>query len=333
MSTNDTPSAGKSFEPGSPGSSETEHAAIEAPLDETVLKRAEAGDTQTLCFLDSCGLIVGATEDLPAYVQRLRSLRSNLTTMETELQSNRGFVIDNLQFHQKDRIPAWLFEEVKPLTRDLYDFQIDWVPGFYVDPSFSWLFGGCAFYFYPDFFALFIIRKTFAHKRHWLIYDRNELLAHELCHVARIGLDSVVLEETAAYRTSGSVFRREVGGVFRSPRDSFLLLGSTLLLLAAQFSRIFLGGLLGWLVPAMWVVVIGVIAFLLGRHARTRRTRHRALERLADAAPGREESIVFRCTDAEVAELATLSGDGLQQWLQERKGTNLRWSVIAARFL
>ncbi len=37
---------------------------------------------------------------------------------------------------------------------------------------------------------------------------RQELLAHELCHIARIALDSTLYEETFAYQVSPSPLRR-----------------------------------------------------------------------------------------------------------------------------
>lgn len=38
----------------------------------------------------------------------------------------------------------------------------------------------------PEFFTLFIIRRTLKDQERWLIYRRNELISHELCHVARV---------------------------------------------------------------------------------------------------------------------------------------------------
>jgi hypothetical protein len=296
------------------------------------LSQASAGEIETLCELDRQGFLVGAGESLQDYVLRLKALQGNTAEMEDELNAQGAFVIEDLKLKTGDRIPSELFAEAREKTQSLFGFAIEWVPGFFVNPKFSWLFGGCAFSFYPDFFALFIIRESFARKKRWIIYRREELLAHELCHVARIALDSRIYEETFAYQTSFSRFRRLIGSMFRSPTDSFLMLGSTMLLLMAQLIRTFAWGQMP--VAPFWGVVAAVLLFLLGRHWHYMRQLAKAVRNLERVAPDSGRAIAFRCTDEEILTLASLGTEpALRQWLDARPPEDLRWQIINARFI
>ena len=296
------------------------------------LARAEQGDAAALVELDRRGLLLGAGETCADYVARLRCLAENLANMNRALESQGRFEVEDIRVTAAERIPADLFEQAAPVTDDLYRFCVDWVPGFFVNPAMGWLFGGCAFSFYPDFFALFVIRKAFAQRERWLIYSRRELLAHELCHIARIGLDSILFEETFAYQTATSSFRRLVGSVFRVPADSYILLLVTLLLLVGQFVRVLLWPSL-WIWP-FWTSLGGVMAYLVGRHWRLRRAFGRALRHMRSAAGADADAVLFRCTDAEIMDCARQADpEALADWLRDRAGAEPRWQVIRDRFL
>jgi len=300
------------------------------------LKKAGRGHLDTLVALDRRGLILGANETPSQYAKRLRCLAENIAEMETELAGRGYFMIEGFRLVSGERIPRKLFDQVAPQTEDLYGFSIDWVPGFFVTPSFGWLFAGCAFYFDVEFFALFIIRKSFAHRDRFLfIYRRQELLAHELCHIARLSLQSRKYEEMFAYRTSFSAFRRAMGSVFRRPSDSFLVLGSVLLLLCAQLVQSFvLPSLhLGWILP-FWGVVIATVAVLGIRNHGLKRTYHRARQNLIAVDAARPDAVLFRCADDEINRIAELSDSHeLRSWIAKRCGDGLRWQVIRTRFL
>jgi len=296
------------------------------------LARVVAGDLDVLVDLDRRGFIVGGDETAEQYGERLARLKTNIESMEQELVDTGRYHLDDVDVDADARIPAELFADPAEETRELFDFAVDWVPGFFINPSFSWLFGGCAYYVYPEFFALFIIRKSFADREKWLIYDRNELLAHELCHVARIGMDSLFFEEHFAYMTARSGFRKAAGAVFRSPADSFALLGSTMLLLCAQLLHVIVfPSMVMW---PFWCAVAGVIAFLCLRHSRDCRTLRTAIGNLESFCPGHGRAIAFRCTDDELFELAQMSGgDAVGEFVAACVGESLRWQVIRARFL
>jgi len=298
---------------------------------EQLIERAGTGDIDALVALDEQGFLIGFQESLDSYVTRLRCLQSNIGGMDKELAETGSFEVEGVAVSDEDRIPTSLFERVRGKTEELFRFQIDWVPGFFINPSQGWLFGGCAFYFYPDFFALFIIRRSFANRERWLIYSRDELLAHELCHVARIAMESDVFEETFAYQTATSAFRRAVGSVFRSPMDSYFLLGSTFALLAAQLARVLVFHALP--IWPFWGLVLLVIASFAGRQQRGRKLFSAALRRLTSIAEEDALAALFRCSDDEVLWISRCrDGASLLAWASEKAMDSVRWQVIRARF-
>lgn len=297
------------------------------------LQAATDGDAAAAGDLDARGLLVGSRESAEEWIERIRKLLANIRRMESDLDKSKSFTVEDVCVQASDRIPQELYAAAGEITDALYGFRADWVPGFYVNPSFGWLFGGCAFYFFPDFFAMFIIRRAFAHREKWLFYDRVELLAHELCHVARAGFMSRRFEETLAYQTATSRFRRVMGGVFRSPWDGYVLLGSTWVLLLAQILRFWLlPWLPGWPFWLLVAAVIGFFAFRHGKDLRAFRRARRNVERIA--VPDRATAVLFRCTDEEIDALARLDEpDALWQWAEYRIQNSRRWQVVRDRFL
>ena len=295
------------------------------------LGAVHANDLSTLCELDRRGLLLGARETLDKYAARLECLRRNIQKMEDSLEAESCFQIDDLTLQAEERIDASQFSEARDITDSKYGFSIDWVPGFYINPRMGWLFGGCAFYFFPDFFAVFILRRAFASRQRWLIYDRSELLAHELCHVARLPLQSHQYEEQFAYQTSTSAFRRAVGGTFRGAGDSLLLLAPTFLLLAAQICRLFLWAAIP--IWPFWGLVLLAAAFLFTRGHLSQKRLKKARQNLQKAGISATDPVLFRCTDKEIDELADApenqATDIISRWQQSAP----RWQVITQRFL
>jgi hypothetical protein len=300
-------------------------------LTDDLLQRGEDGDLEALATLDRQGLLLGADESLTEYVERLRSLQANIGRMDEDLAKTGSYTVEDLTVEADQRIPAELFARPQETTRQLYDFGIDWVPGFFITPP-GVLFGGCAYYFYPDFFALFTIRRAFAERDRWLIYRRSELLAHELCHIARIGLGSAEYEEVFAYRTASSGFRRFFGGIFRSQWDSFSFLGTAFVILLGRLLQILrFQSLPQW---PFWIPFLVCFLFQLGRHRVVMRRLDHARQAVASVCPEHGDAVLFRCTDAEVhalAELPTMAATAA--WVDERCRESWRWRVIRHRFL
>ena len=302
---------------------------MDNPFSEENLLQAASGNIDTLAAYDANGFLLGADESAEDFAKRIRLFQANRQKLEDALQKDGKYDAEGIIVTPGDRIPNTLFAKIAEHTKRLYRFQIDWVPGFFIDPSFSLLFGGCAFCSYPDFFTMFIIRRTFKTQEKWLIYNRDELLAHELCHVARIALLSEEFEETFAYQTSSSSFRKLIGGIFRKQTDSFMFLGVTFILLFAQILRT------QWIhtmpIWPFWSLVGLVFAWLLIRHAFHCRRLGIAQRHIAELF-GADNAfpVMFRCTDEELHRFASTKPQTLKTWISEQN--SLRWQIIRKRF-
>ncbi len=256
---------------------------------------------ETLLALDRRGLLASAGESVEEYLARIRKLQRNIGAMEEALSKDGHYEIEGIEVVSKDRIRPSFFDSANAQCLELFGFEADWVPAFFINPSFSFLFGGCSFSFLPDFFAMFIIRRGFKNSQRWLFYGRDELIAHEMCHVARAPLMSSAYEETFAYCTSQSSFRKYIGGIFLSQWDSFLLLGSTFVLLLAQICNIFLIQLPMWI---FWLLPPLVLAWLMLRYWKLRRRMARAHSTLEAKYGHNATKVLFRCSDDEIDALA-----------------------------
>ncbi|MBQ9366746.1 MAG: hypothetical protein IJT83_03110 [Victivallales bacterium] len=292
--------------------------------EEALLQQAAAGELEALRQLDSMGFIMGPTEMPEAFAARIRTLKDNIAKMEKSLADTGKYEVEGVAVSAKDRISRKLFDEAAELDRSLYGFSIDWVPGFFIDPFF--LFGGCAFAFYPEFFAMFIIRRSFRNQRKWFIYKRQELLAHELCHIARIALDSTLYEETFAYQVSPSPLRRLLGGLFLRATDSYMFLGVTFLLLFAQVLRVY--WLPGLPIAPFWGLIAVTFSWLALRYVWLMRTLSGARKNASRLFGENAGKVLFRCTDSEVKAWAGFDTDEkARQWISQQDG--VRWKVIA----
>ena len=256
---------------------------------------------ETLLALDRRGLLAGAGESVEEYLARIRKLQRNMDAMENALSKDGHYEVEGMKVLSKDRIKPSFFDSANGQCMELFGFAVDWVPAFFINPSFSFLFGGCSFSFLPDFFAMFIIRRSFKNRQRWLFYGRDELMAHEMCHVARAALMSNAYEESFAYCTSKSSFRKYIGGIFLSQWDSFMLLGSTFVLLLAQVCNVFLLRLPMWI---FWLLPPIVLAWLMLRYWRLRRRMAKAQATLATMYGDNALKVLFRCGDDEIDALA-----------------------------
>jgi hypothetical protein len=306
-------------------------------LDEKVLQRIRQEDLDTLVDLDRRGLTPAPNEDGDAFAARLQRLAERLSQWEDDLRTAGRTSLEGITLKREDAIPAELLAASGKRTKGLYGFQCDWVPGYFCSPSHSWLFGGCTFSAPPDLFTVFIISQKLRTKKRHLFYDRDEILSHELCHVARTGLQATEFEEHFAYQTSTGAFRRNWGGIMHSQWDSFLFLALCLLLPIGQLVLPqFAPSLPLWL---NWIPLLAALAFFVLRHLRSRRHFQKALQTLQKyACHGDEQKariLLFHATDQEIHALAKLygkaNGETLFHQTLDAFRKDLRWKVALHR--
>lgn len=300
------------------------------PLKPEEIAALDAGSLERLAALDAQGIMLGPGECAEEFKERLSALERELAELDRQLLAPEGAeLFKGVTLRPELAIPAEIMEEAAGFNLQAYAFSAAWVPGFFLSKSLGALWGGCAIVFNSGL-RVFIIRAAFAKAKSWLIYRREELLSHELCHAARAQMNDRRFEELFAYRLSFSKFRRRFGDCFQSSADALLFLCPVILLLAVQLSQTFF-----WpTVPVwpFWLLAFAYPLWLLLRSGATRRAFERARAVLAPVYGEHVDAVLFRCSRSEIEELAAMPAGGAAAWAAVRVASELRWKVIDFRF-
>ena len=310
------------------------------PFTQQELNKAAEGDLKTLSELDSRGFIIGPEETPEKYTERLKVFEKNLKEMDTELKEKNCLTVEDLSFPASEKIPQESFNPATKITENLYDFKITWVPGFFVTPSFGMLFGGCAYSFAPEFFSLFIIRNSFKKKKKWLFYERDELMSHELCHVARFAMGSHKYEEQFAYQTSTSSFRKNFGCMMRSAWETYIIMILLLGMLVTQVSLIMFKG--EWLAsrtiiqnPVHWfyAALFLFVGYLVLRQKKQNKDFAGTLDLLSTFTKN-PKALAFRLTDEKLDEISKLNSidESIFKQLILKRSKEHRFNILKNRF-
>ncbi|HBC88250.1 MAG TPA: hypothetical protein DCZ94_14965 [Lentisphaeria bacterium] len=305
-------------------------------MDKKAIEALSESDMKGLAEADSRGFLLPPGENLADYKKRLQEMMHSYSEIEKDLNSTDKYnIFGEFVLDTRMRITPEIMGEAADLTRKYYEFSIDWVPGFFISKSLGLLWGGCAISF-PDQnqLSIFIIRANFAEKKRWLFYTRDELLAHELCHVARLPVRDRTFEELFAYRLSPSRLRRYMGNCFRHDYDAILFILPVFLLLAVQILRLFFG--LDQKIPIwpFWIFAGLYPLFLMLRNHLNRNIFFRAKRNLEKAGCGKALPVLFRCTKNELERMSLLiDPEKLKAWMDGKAESELRWKVIKFRFM
>ena len=285
-----------------------------------------------LIELDREGFFPVEGETPAGFIDRVGKIKAALATLDSTLEnSGKASHLDCLLL-KSDRIDKKIIFEADAITEKLFDFRHHAVPGFFQSTNVGFLWGGCAIYSPDDPPALFFLRSSFAKQTKWWVYRRDELLAHELCHVARQSVNDPAMEEFFAYRTSFSCFRRWCGDLFTHWLESVLFLIFAIALPTAQ-------ALKGFVYPGFpaWQVFGAFGCFLLILICRTWYRHHivaKAVEKLDDFGVAKPLAVLFRLTKNEIRSVSGLKDQNAwMSFLARRSENSLRWKIIALRFV
>ncbi|MCQ2378238.1 MAG: hypothetical protein MJ016_03375 [Victivallaceae bacterium] len=228
-------------------------------------------------------------------------------------------------------IPPDILAEAGEITRKHYAFSRQGDRGFFVSRRLGLFCGGCAVWDTSNSARFFLLRRIFAERKKWLVFRRDELLAHELCHLAREAVGDEELEEFFAYRISFSAFRRTVADALSTERDVFFFLVALFLLLGASAVKAFLFP--GLPITLFYLLLAGVISALALRTWRRNKTVGNAAKNLTRFGILMPFAVLFRSNVREIREIAGMKRKS--QWhrfLAQKEKTSLRWLVIKRRF-
>ena len=293
--------------------------------------RRNREDIAAAAGLDTAGFLLGAGESVDEYIQRCSQLLTEAERLIRRTGEGKTVLAPGVKVGKRDRIPAGVVAEAGDITEELYRFRIDWAPGFFVNERMGFLWGGCSWYD-PESGALtYIVRSAFRDRAKWGIYERGELIAHELCHAAHTPLAFDQLEEFFAYQTGKKPFRRYMGNCFIRGYDAFVFITPPFLVLAIQLMNIFMR----WSVPIwpFWGLGAVVVLWFLVRNQLARNRFFRAARALSVGGVDAVNAVLFRCTNDEITEIGRLKRGGFNDYLDAKCAEALRWRVIRHRFV
>ena len=304
------------------------------PNREEIASLKETPNPAILADLDAQGLLLAPGESAQEYADRLLEEEERIEQLRTKLAEEKELEpYTGLTIRSGMEIPDEILEEAAETTRAAYGFAVKWVPGFFPTHGLGILWGGCSISSYEDLPTLFIIRKSFKNKRKFFIYGREELTAHELCHVARSPIQDREYEEHFAYAISHSPLRRYSGNCFKSEKDAILFILPVFLLLVIQIGRVTC-----WpMIPAwpFWILAFVWPVFLIVCNIRARKRYFRAEKALRSLGVEMPRAVLFRYTGAEIDDFAALADDAekLKDYFLEKQTCDLRWQVVTERFI
>ncbi len=206
------------------------------------------------------------------------------------------------------------------LAKRVYDISPDWIAVKYSNKGLYFWEGGCTWINKSE--ITLQLNKAFEKKETYLgLYTREELMTHELLHVARQAFEEPVFEEILAYQTSKSLFRRLFGPIFRTSKETrFFLTSFFVCFFAALFSpfpKIFSLALVGF---------VGVYFFrLLRAQLIFTRTRKKLAPLVGE---NKALPVMVRLTDREIIRFSKKSEQEIYAYAQKLSKTHLRWKQI-----
>lgn len=277
-----------------------------------------------LLKLNENGLIPGPQESSEHFQERVGyCLSLNLELLSRFELPN---VLDTTENQQ-------LIQEAAPITRKLYGFVSEWVPILFSNHKLAPWHGGCAWIFQltenTPMGAFLQLRTAFAKGKRYLgLYNRKELVAHELSHVGRMAYQEPIFEEVLAYRSSESKFRRWWGPIVKSSWEALLFVFLLLLSLSVDLYALFHPALYSLalkvkLLPLL-LLFIGIVRLWV-RHNEF----EKCLRNLNELTKDRQksEAVIYRLTDKEIILFSSSTTESIRQYIQQQD--SLRWKVIS----
>jgi hypothetical protein len=218
----------------------------------------------------------------------------------------------------------------------LYAIFPQWVPLFFSNYKLPFWQGGCAWIFQQKqdspTSAFFQLRQKFLTSKNYLgLYDRDELIAHELSHVGRMMFEEPKFEEILAYRSSNSSLRKFLGPIIQSSYESTLFVLAISMLIAIDIFSItsHVNGI-SYLSFFLRSIVLGMIGFGLLRVCWRQRQFQTCLENIKNCLsdPKQAEAVIYRLTDKEIVNIGSMTPDQILHYADEQRAQNLRWILI-----
>lgn len=231
--------------------------------------------------------------------------------LETESQFLTRVKQTQKAMEETGQLPRAHWDWAKSRLNQLFAFEPESLPVFYSNKKLA-CWHGAACWISDHNIPVLQLRTGFKKGHYLKIYSREEILAHEAVHAARVAFEEPENEEFFAYASTSVKWRAVLGPLIRNSWEPWILLS------------LFAIGLLFWWSLFVAILLLGFGFFRLARqHWRLARASSFVLKKFKDAKKVR--AFLFRLTDAEIQELSE------QIWPQD-DGT-LRWRLIQLAYI
>lgn len=267
-------------------------------------------DKENLQHFHKLGLIPGPSEDEKTFEDRAQFCLHLKTMIDDALLP-------------KDRIdaPDAILQEGIVDVKKVFDVAPTWVPLFFSNQGLMLWHGGSALIFQLQekgpLGVIMQLRKAFYTKTRYLgMYNRSELIAHELVHAVRMAFNEPKYEELLAYKTSSGGLSKWIGPIIQSAFESrlFVYLLATILLL--DLYLVFTGEWEGYfsLMPLKVIplALCGWAGLRLWKRKRTLNETEKKLSALWGAEKARQALLFL--TDEEIEWCATWDQDVIDNY-------------------
>lgn len=276
------------------------------------------------------GIIPGPNESAEEFEQRVSQSTHLVSILKTKLGNT-------LPFDREDLVPVDSLKSAYKLSQSYYDIAPDWMPIFFSNYKLSPWQGGCMWSFQTEEkgapCALLQLRKKLQNSQHYLkIYDRDEIIAHEMAHVGRMAFQEAQFEEMIAYRSSPSKFRRWFGPIVQSASESFTFMISLVLVILLNFLFL-IWDLEDLYQMSLWLFLIPfcLVSYALIRLGIRQNTFIKCLNHLKvvfrdDAMAN---GIIYRLTDREIIKFSKTIPENILDYFNKNKESSLRFRLLA----
>jgi hypothetical protein len=284
---------------------------------------------EDLLRLNRQGLIPGPQESENDFIKRVDYCLNLKSQMSQDIDRELPLSYENLD-------KTDLISSAFPKTKRLFDLSPNWIPLFFSNYKLSPWHGGCAWIFKATeespVGAFFQLRQAFRTSAKYLkMYDRDELIAHELAHVGRMMFEEPKFEELLSYRTANSNFRRWFGPIIQSSWESMLFVIVLLITFIIEISTLNLQNQQA-LEIAMWLkmIPIGFILFAGTRLFWKQNKFSSCLKKLKEIFHDERtaNAVVYRLIDREILAFAKMTGQEIIDYAREQDQNSLRWHLI-----
>lgn len=225
-------------------------------------------------------------------------------------------------FSLNDRVTRQDLDWVYAKLIKTYDIAPDYLVAFYSNKNLYFFQGACTWIFEHKDHPLAVVQlRSRLKDKKYFFYDREEILTHEVAHLARMAFEEKS-EEVFAYLLSSSFFRRSFGAIIENEKEVLIFFFSFFIsLLCFIFSFNFL---LAFSALSTSCIFLWGLFRLFKKKWRLKLAAKKLLKLVKRERWVR--AILFRMTDKEIALFASWNAAMIFSYIKKQK--SLRWRMI-----